>query len=321
MGGFDVVEPQAAAAWTGRGFSAECLPYPFQISCDYCFPFCFNSAFLFLLGFTVPWTSGVFEVCPSPWILLRFNSVFIDKFSRVFSWKGKEHKEVQSGHSEACGEVFALGRDFIICNGFRWTPEDVMSSQVLVSGVRWSLFQGKGTPWCWCWGCVRAGMHAATKGCFPFLFHYFTDAEGCTGDARSGYVLKSLHWHLVSQLQWCFKSRVHIASESVSDPGLAVRNQNPAPNLHIAFSFHFLMGKMLLFPESSLSHPFTFLSLSPGILLLWQWGVKTSFGLPPLLFFQCYLSALWRAEVLVQGVKCLSAQECVSLLLCHPLPK
>ena len=66
-------------------------------------------------------------------------------FPRVLSQKGKEHKEVQSGHSVACGDILALDTDFIIRKGFWWALEDVMSSQVLVSGVSWSLFWGKGT--------------------------------------------------------------------------------------------------------------------------------------------------------------------------------
>lgn len=86
-----------------------------------------------------------------------------------------------------------LAEVFVIRNGFWWTPEDVMPSQVLVSGDSWSPFRGKGTPRCRGRGCVSAGVHAAAKGSFPFLFHYFAGAEGCTGGARSGYVLKSLH--------------------------------------------------------------------------------------------------------------------------------
>lgn len=166
-----------------------------------------------------------------------------------------------------------------------------MPSQVLVSGDSWSPFRGKGTPRCRGRGCVSAGVHAAAKGSFPFLFCYFAGAEGCTGGARSGYVLKSLHWQLVSQWQWHFKSRVHIASESVSDPGLALRSQIPSPKLHAAFCFHFLVRNTVSFPKSSLSHPFTFLSLSPGILLHWQWGVKTNFRLP-FFFFPSVFSQL-----------------------------
>ena len=126
-------------------------------------------------------------------VLLGFNSVFGDELSRVLSQKGKEQEEVWSGHSVACGEAFALGRDFIICSGFGWTPEDVMPSQVLVSGDSWSLFRGKGPPWCHYWGCTSAGMRAAATGSFPFLFLSFMGAVGCTGGVRSGSVLKSLH--------------------------------------------------------------------------------------------------------------------------------
>lgn len=136
----------------------------------------------------------------------------------------------------------------------QWFLVDAWGCEVLSSpsvGSQLEPVSGKGHSMAlvlWVHVCRGA---AAAKGCFPFPFHHFTDAEGCTGGARSGCVLKSLHRGLLSQQQWHFKSRVHIASESVSDPGLAVRNWNPSPKLHADYSFHFLGGNMLLFPKSS----------------------------------------------------------------------
>lgn len=98
-----------------------------------------------------------------------------------------------------------------------------MSCQVLVSGG--AYFKGKAP-----YG-VGAVMHPAAKGSFPFLFHYFTGAEECT--ALPDQDMSSLC--MGSQQQ----PRVHIASASVSDPGMAIRNQNPSPKYAQLFLFTF----------------------------------------------------------------------------------
>lgn len=71
--------------------------------------------------------------------------------------------------------MFALGRGVTICGGFWWTPEGMMSSHILVSGVSWSLWQVKAPH-----GAGAGGMcvPAAAKVCFPVLLHYFSGAEG-----------------------------------------------------------------------------------------------------------------------------------------------
>lgn len=193
----------------------------------------------------------------------------------------------------------------MICNGFWWIPEDEMPSQVLASAG--AYFEERASH------CVGAEMHPAAKGCFLFLFHYFTGAEECTAAARSGHV-KSLHgFTAATKSSHCISVRFR--------PRVGYQKPKPFPKWHTALSFHFLGENMLLFPKSSLSHPFTFL---PLILVSHYTGsevLRPILCFLPSFCFQCFFSALWCAVVLVQGVKSLSTEESVSLLLWHPLPK
>lgn len=65
-----------------------------------------------------------------------------------------------------------------------------MSSQVLVSGVSWSLWQVKAPH-----GAGAGGMcvPAAAKVCFPVLLHYFSGAEGVL-DVPDQAVSSRLSW-------------------------------------------------------------------------------------------------------------------------------